>query len=248
MKALWWVLGILVVLIVGLAGYLVIAGNSIIRQGIETYGPELTGTSVKLKSVTVMPIVGRATLKGLEVGNPKGFKSANAFEIGEAAVGLETRSLLSDTVHIHEIRIADPIINFEMARGTNNLEALQRSVEKSAERWTAEGKKNEIDVIVDSVLITGARVNVAGLPVGRGENSVELPDIHVTGLGSKEQGGVTPEIATRAVTRAVTQAAIKIMTSDQAQKLLRDAIRDPEAMTDRLKGLIEGLGGGRQGE
>src|SRR5260221_13338024 len=57
--------------------------EALIKHAIERYGPDLTGVSVKVKSVKLEPVEGLGAIGGLEIGNPPGFSAPRALTLGE---------------------------------------------------------------------------------------------------------------------------------------------------------------------
>src|SRR3970040_722667 len=132
MKRLFLIGVIILLLIVGGLVFLYLSLNRVIRSAVETYGPQVTKSEVKLGSVNVSPFSGNASLSNLIVGNPQGFKTPSAFALGVMSVSLDVRSLLSDTFAIRELVISAPEITYELGPGGSNLTALQKNVEAYA--------------------------------------------------------------------------------------------------------------------
>src|SRR5690242_13773529 len=84
-----------------------------IKRGVETFGPKLTKVDVKLDTVSLSILSGSGKVKGLFVGNPEGFKSPSAIQVGTASLALQPSSILSDKVVIHSINVQGPEITFE---------------------------------------------------------------------------------------------------------------------------------------
>ena len=66
----------------------------IVKDGIVTYGPKMTQTSVSVDKVTLSLLTGSAKITSLAVGNPSGYKSPNAITAGTIAVGVDPMSLM----------------------------------------------------------------------------------------------------------------------------------------------------------
>ncbi len=119
-----WVLRIILVLVL-----LVVAGlaavffnlNSIVKRGVETVGPQMTKVDVKLGSAALSPMNGNGELNKLFVGNPEGYKTPSAIEVGNLKVAVKLRSVFSDTIVVDEVNIQAPVITFEGGLGGNNL-------------------------------------------------------------------------------------------------------------------------------
>jgi len=76
----------LAVLVLGLAvaGYLYTRLDALIKGAVETYGPRITQTTVKLRAVHVSPFSGEGSLKGLVIGSPAGFSEPEVLSLGRA--------------------------------------------------------------------------------------------------------------------------------------------------------------------
>ena len=78
-------IGLVVLMIVGSVVVGIFIGP-IIKTGVETLGPKITQVSIKVDAVDLSVLTGAAKVKGLIVGNPSGYKTAEAIKLGTAAV------------------------------------------------------------------------------------------------------------------------------------------------------------------
>ena len=60
--------------------------DKLVKDAVETLGPEFTQSEVTLGGVNISLLGGSAGLSDLAVGNPAGFSSDNAFSLGEMCV------------------------------------------------------------------------------------------------------------------------------------------------------------------
>ncbi len=201
---------VLLVVAVGLSIYFL---GSIMKKGVETVGPQITGTEIKLDSATLSLLSGSGKLKGLLVGNPQGFKSPSAIKVGSVSVGVAPGSVLSGKVHVKEVRVEAPEITFEGGLKGNNLGKLLDNVQAatggSEKTATPENKAASRKLQVDDFVITGGRINLSvDLSVLGGKSAtVPLPEIHLTNLGSGPDG-ITAGDLTAKVLKELLQAAI----------------------------------------
>ena len=139
MKTLLKVGAVLVVLFI--IAVLVVTANldKMIKAGVETMGPEITGTSLTLESVDLSLLSGEGRLKGLVVGNPPGFQTERAFKLGDARVKVDLKSALSDKLVIEEILIDGPEITYEAGASGSNLNKIQENVAAFAKKAGASG-------------------------------------------------------------------------------------------------------------
>jgi uncharacterized protein involved in outer membrane biogenesis len=209
-------LGALIGLLVLVVVAVIVVGlflGKIVKAGVETVGPKLTQTTITLNAVDVSLLTGSASVKGLVVGNPEGYKAPQAISVGVVAVRVVPTSVLSDKIVVKSVRVEAPEITFEgNPLGQNNLKKIQDNVNAAAASFsspstnqTAEaagpakpGKKLE----VDDFLITGAKVHI-----GTG-TTLPLPDIHLTNLGTGPDG-ITPAELTKDVLSEVVDGTLK---------------------------------------
>jgi hypothetical protein len=238
-------LGIVVVavLIAGAVAYSML--NVLIKDGVETAGPMVAKTSVRLDSANVLPLAGTGSLRGLRIGNPAGFSNDDAFKVSQVSVSVRTRSLLSPVIVVRSVEIAGPEILFEGTPAENNLKRLQANMASVAPpasptaKATPSGPSKKI--IIDDFKLTGAKlhVKVKLLP----EATLTLPDIHLTGIGRKGNGVTAQEAAAQifgALNQSATQAvqgALQDLTKNATElgkKLLGPGAKD-------LGGVLRGL-------
>jgi len=176
----------------------------IVKLGIEQVGPQITKVSVDVDGASVSLLSGSASIKGLVVGNPPGYRSPQAIKVGNISVSLDPFSVTSSKVMIHSVRVDSPEIAFEAGLGGNNLSKILSNVNSFIKNPSGPAPKIEIDDFV----ISGARVsvNIAGVV----SKVVPLPDIHLTDLG-KNSNGLTPVELTRAVLSAILTGTLKVV-------------------------------------
>jgi len=209
------VLMILAVLAVGL--FL----DKAIKRGVETFGPKLAKVEITLQSVSLSLFSGSGTVKGLLVGNPQGFKTPSAIQVGTASLALEPRSLLSDKIVIRSIRVEAPEITFEMDLKGNNLSKILANVQEAAGRAAKEPAKPQEPaqpkaakpakkLQVDEFVISGGRVHVAMTALSGQAATIPLPNIRLQDLGKGPEGITQDELVKlvlQEVERGASQAA-----------------------------------------
>ena len=231
---------VLVVLVVGVAWFY---GGSIVKDGIETEAPPITGTDVTVDSVGLNLIGGTAGIGGLFIGNPQGFTSPHAFKLGSVDVALDVESLLSDEIIIHSIDIRDPDLILEYANGTTNLQSIQRNVMSGSASAPADEDPDAVPktYVIERVTITGARVGLAGNVPGLGDQSqeIELPDITLENIGRKGNGVLAREAAQQ-IMKPVMKKVQKHALKGGIEKFLDDVGGDGvKGIGDKVKGLFD---------
>ena len=232
-RALLWSVAAVVVLAAGALWWVYASRDALLKAAIERFGPELTGVSVEVASVRLQPLDGRGSIRGLEIGNPKGFKAPHALSLGEMRLAVEPSTIASSVVHVKEISLEAPSITYEQGPDGDNLSAIERHIESylprpaAAKGGKAENAAQERRFVVDRLEVRKARVSYGGAL------AVELPDLQMRDLGGKSGGASAAEI-TREVWGAVTR-----QVAAAAPGALRGLEDKAKGAMDKLRGLFK---------
>lgn len=224
---------------------LMVAGGHMIKTAVNTAGPALLGVPVTLADAEFRPLRGLLRLEGLHVGNPEGFTSPGLFDLDRMEIRLRPGSLFSDTIRVTRIEIAAPVITYELGLGRSNIGALIEQLggepageetpggagEPEKEGEEPKGKK----VVIDELVIRGARVKVSAVATGGLGAPIPLPPITLRDIG-KDSGGATPIEVIRDVFTAIGHSVTSVVTG--AGKLVGDGV---DAVGDAGKKAVDGL-------
>jgi hypothetical protein len=226
------------VLIIGVAAYVVLGRlGRIIEDGVETAGPKITGTEVTLGSANVSIFSGQGALRSLHIGNPKGYSSDEAFDLGKIAVTVDLKSVTQDVIHIRSLVVEAPQLVAEFdAAGRSNLNQILEHV-RGASRGGASGKEGggsaQTRMIIDEFRFEGAEVHALA-PAFDLDKTLKLPPVVLKGLGAKQGGAAASDIAQqvlRPIIEAAVQAAMKEYVAAQRAKL---GAKAEEKLMDKL--------------
>ena len=233
--------GVLVLAVAGVVFFVFSSLDSLIQEAVEKYGAEITKAEVKLEEVQLDISSGKGGLKGLKVGNPKGFETPSAFKLGEVSISIDTATVTGDPVVIKEIVIGGHEVTYELGSGGSNIDAIQNNVNAYMARFGGGGQesaptKDEGDgpkLVIEHIYVRGGKVNVSATILKGKTMSAPLPDIHLKDIG-KEEGGATPgEVAERLLT-SLNQGATKAVSSIGVGKTL-------DSLKQHLGGASEGI-------
>ncbi|MFA5058173.1 MAG: hypothetical protein WC485_08675 [Opitutaceae bacterium] len=193
MKKLYLAFGIVAVIAVGAVVVLSFFLGSIVKAGVNKFGPVITGTRVELASASISPLTGSGTISGLLIGNPPGWQSDKAVYLGRAHLSVAPFSILGDHIVIKEIVIDQPEFVYETKIISSNIKDLLKNIETAtnagtgaaAPASTKEGKPIRFEV--RRFHLQNGRVTIG---VGPTAVTVPMPPITLTDLGTKE-GGIT---------------------------------------------------------
>ena len=239
-------LGIAIVVLLVIAGgalWLYSSLDSVVSSAIRKYGSQITGVSVKLSSVKIVPADGTASLRGLVVGNPKDFKTEHALSLGEISMKLDIGSLTKDVVLIKEISIIKPDVTYEYASGGSNLDAIKHNVDryiaenlggKNGSKDKGSGKK----FIIENLYVKDGKADVSADILKGKTMSVTLPDLHLRDIGKKSNGATAGEV-TKEVLSAITQSVTKATSSLNLGGAVESVKKGAESSSGKIKGLFK---------
>ncbi|MCB1070250.1 MAG: hypothetical protein KDL31_07830 [Kiritimatiellae bacterium] len=228
-----WLVRILVGLLALLAIVILVTNaylGSIVKNTVPKVAPGILGVPVELDDADIRLLRGIVKLKGLRVGNPEGFKSDYAFEMGSLDILLDVKSLATDQVVIKHILIDDPDITFEQTLKGSNFGAIQEglggdSTEEEAAPEEAASTQDEAPgktVVIDDFQLRGATIQVS-LPGMMGAAiPIPLPPVVMEGVG-RDEGGVSPVDMMTRIFGAIFGAVIDVIKG--SANLLGDGVQ-----------------------
>ena len=250
----WLLIGVgLITVVIGIAVFYIVSSlDSLIVAGVEKFGSEITQTQVRLKEAKITITSGQGTLRGLSVGNPKGFETDTSIRLGEISVDIDTATVTQNPVVIKKIVIDSPEITYEMGEKGSNIDAIQRNVDAYMAKWgitpgkpgkqspAAKGDEGEArKLIIQNLYVRNGKVNISASFLGGKKLGAPLPDIHLKDIG-KDKGGASPgELAGEII------GAIRRSTAKGIAPLGLDKMAG--AVTEGLKGTAELLEKGAKG-
>lgn len=243
MKKLVIILGVFVVIGVVLLFVLSKAIGSGIKAGVETFGPEVTQTTISLESVQLSAFSGSGSISGLIVGNPEGFKTPHSIKLDGFRLKLEPMSVISDKIVINEIIIDGPefILETGIGMGKSNIGTILANIEAFTGESEAdpEEETSSKKVQIDLLRITGGTVKVSHKLMGGQSLVVPLPDIELKDIGADEDGSTFGE-SMKLVFQAINQGIVASVS--QSGKSVGDQLKNMgEATQKGLGGLLRKL-------
>ena len=169
--------------------------NSILKGAVETVGSTVTKSEVSIEKVKLSLLGGKLRLAGFKVGNPEGYKTDEAFSLGQILVSLQPSSLLSDTIVIKEIDIVDPALTYEVGLGNSNLGTILDNVksfvpepdpDKPEKEKPPKSEKEGKQVVIERVSIRGGKVRLSAKLMGGAALPIPLPGVELTDIGKKK--------------------------------------------------------------
>lgn len=205
MKAIGWLIGLVLLVVVGLGVYVVMNAGDLIKTAVETLGPRYLGVDVKLGSAEVSFTEGTGELRGLVIGNPDGFDGPHAFSLGRVTLGIDPTAQSESLIVLRTVEVDAADLALVALGQDTNLQAIMANLEGDGAAEPAEEAAGaEPQLIIDNFAFTNARTSLDSDVLG--EMAVSIPDINLEGIGRKSNGVTIREALTQ-ILRPITQAS-----------------------------------------
>ena len=249
--------GVILLIVIGGGAYLYSNLGDVIKEAIQRFGSEATQATVAVDNVDLDVTNGKTALKGFVVGNPAGFKTDSAFELGNIAVQVDISSLDSNTIVINSVAIDGPKVTYELGGSGSNIDAIKQNVDTYAKQFSsgdssstsAEDTGPQKKIIIERLTITDGSVNVSAPFLDGKSLGTSLPTITLTDIG-KDSGGANPADVIKQVidemTKGVGGAISGLNLDDMAKQATAKAKEALDSATtgaaDAVKSATEGTG------
>jgi len=245
MKVVGWIIGIVVLAIVGAVVFVALNSGNLVKRGIEEFGPDYLGADVRVRDVNLALTEGSAQIKGLHIGNPPGFAGDHLMNLEEIKVVLDTGQI-SDTLVVMKQVLVDGADLAAVAKGNRtNFQQLMDNLDTAAggsDRAGTESSGPEMKFIIDRFDFTNTTASLSSDMLG--DLQLDIPDIHLKDIGRKSNGATAAELAQqifKPISAAITKAAVNQGldvegVKQQAEQKVREKLGEGlRGLTDRLK-------------
>ena len=224
------------VVVVAVLLYVTASLDSLVKQGIETYGSRIVGAPVRVGSVEISLSSGRGTLRELSVSNPEGFSNGDALRLAEITLDIQPSSLTQEPLVIQEITILGPRVNAEVsASGSTNIDVLRRNVSAyagtSSDGGSATSPEEADDtppplLRINELTFADGVLAADTTAIGGDVRSLELAPLRLAELGGKngQPVDVIAKSILDAYTHSVASVVAKNVAASRAEKLIDEKI------------------------
>jgi hypothetical protein len=199
-------------MILAAAGLLLAAGliflwtnlDWIVKNAIERYGSQAMGTAVRVDRVSLRPAQGKGTIEGLTVANPPGYSAPHVLSLGGISVSIAPRTIASNPVVIDEIRIAAPLVVYEMNdKAEANVDVLKKNLTagQPARTEDKDRKGDEKRLRIKRLVIENARAEIHVAALGNKPRTVALSHLEMSDIGGRN--GAPPEEVAKQIVSAI---------------------------------------------
>lgn len=229
------ILAVVALLVVLLAGgvfaYLFFNLNYLVKEAVETYGPEITKTQVALRSVDIKPFDGKGELSGFVISNPSGFDGPHLLKADKITLQIDPLSVTKDVIVIKEMTIDGVNVSAVQKGLTTNLQEMLKNFkqEPSAGTEATSTESKDVRLIVEKLNFVNNSISLS--TESYGDYVVDLPKIQQSGLGSKSNGLTPQELGVAIITPFIERA------KDSAEDKLKAILK--EKVTDKAKAKVD---------
>ena len=212
--------------------------DPLVQETIESVGSELTGTDVALKAVSIDLGKGSATLTGLKIANPEGYRIDSALVLNRVSVALDLASLTGPVIVLNEVAVRGVRLNVEQSGTKSNLTELLAQVKANSSKGSDSMKTESADAEPVRLALRNfvfANTEASLESDFEEKRSISVPDIERNNIGTAESG-LTPEELGAALLQAVleeVQGAVAGHLTEQGKRALEDKLREKIGLPGR---------------
>ncbi len=248
MKKVLIAVGVVIVLVLALLFFGISKLGPIIKQAVNTEGPKITGTELRLGDVDIALFSGRAKLQDFLLGNPGGFDSPRALTVKSIQVDVDEKSLTGDTVIIDRVEVVRPEIFFEKKGRTDNFKTILNQIKSATgaggSRGTEPngGEKPAKKLLIREFVVRDGQVNLTVSGLKERKINVALPEIRLQNIGGQQQG-VVPAEAARQIVAALYEKISSPQVREQLNRQLQELGGEAKAMGEEaVRETVESAG------
>lgn len=238
-KILLSIVGIVILLVGGLAWYVANNINDIVRDVVETAGTDVLQTQVALKHVDIKLIDGSAELGSFSIKNYADFNEPELLLFDTIKVDIDLDSINKDVKVLDEVTISGISIVAEQKGTTTNLQTLLKKLPRSESSSADKSETSSgTDVKLAIKTLNFVDNSVSLVLEDYGTHKLKLPKIVRTNLGSAEEGLTPEQLAKEVVEPLIEQAKDQIEkeVANLAKKRLEEEYGEQiEAEKEKLK-------------
>ncbi|WP_086932237.1 hypothetical protein [Agarilytica rhodophyticola] len=237
-------IALLLVIVVGVVVFVLGNLNQIVKETVETVGPEVTQTNVLLDQVDIALTEGKGELNDFVIGNPQGFSSPHLLKWDTIRLQIDPASVTSDVVVIKDFTIEGVDIVAEQKGLRTNLQALLDNLDSGAsspkqEKPSQSGEARDVRLMMEQVRFADNSINFVTEKYG--SYALPLPSFELSNIGDKTTG-LTPEELGVAILKPLIKQAkkaveerIKGLAKEELEAKLKEKEKELKAKAEAKK-------------
>lgn len=213
----------------------------VVKNAINKYGSEVTGTNVSLSGFDINLKKGEVGVNQITISNPKNYKTKYAIQFDNISAVIDLKSLTTDTILIKEISVNKPTISYEMMSLTqNNISDLIDTLSKytsasSSKEVKKESSDNTKKVVIQKITINNGEINGAiNSAPDAISAAIPLPAITLNNIGENSKGMSVADTIAYILNKVLSAASTTVISSNFAN--LKDATQGAVDSTKEATG------------
>lgn len=196
-----------IILVMASATYVLFNIDAEIKDGVTESASRAFKVDVTVVQSQMSLKTGDAQLIGVHIPNPPGFSTADAIELPQIDVAVDTSRPAGRAVAISSVVIERPRILLELIDGKANLVRLRDSASAYARRAADPGEAaaGGQHLMIDRITLQNGSLELRADFLGDESIDIALPDSRVTDIGV-EAAGVPPAEIVAAITDLIITA------------------------------------------
>ncbi len=228
MRNTFIVIGVLLVFFaVGIWFYLTKL-DSKAKSEIEQHGSDMTKVAVHLGEVNISHKTGEGKIRDLMIGNPEAFTTPYAFSLPNTDINIDTQSLTTPVLIIHQLTVTMPEVNIEQNATGNNIHTISENVKAFISAHTEDVNHPSKRFIIDNLIIQNAKLHVSAPQVQPEVVTIPLADIRLTDVG-KTNGGITSAELVSVIMQQINNQIVEAIRSRGLENMIDIKLLNPTA-------------------
>lgn len=218
--------------------------DAVVKRGLERIGPRITGTSVSVERVNLSLVLGRGRVRGLVVGNPKGYHMPNAYYVPSARITFDPASVVQGKIIIDRMVLESPEISYEVNLSGNNLDKIKANARAFSRRQRMKGggagdrePDGELEYVqINHFIVKDPKLKVSA-SIFRGRSmTFDMDEIHLRDIGKGSRGATVNDATSQILTSTVRAVRKVVSTSGEALNKSARRIDRSETSKDLRRG------------
>lgn len=184
---------------------LVMNAGTYAKANVERLASAALGVNVAMDQLDISLQDKQINITGLHIGNPEGYSAADAMSVDRIFIQAETIS--KELLVFDEIRVTGNMLNLEVGKAGTNFTTIRHHAAARAGQQSKAGD-NPAKVIIRELVIESAKLHPRTTMTGIELQTVNLPNVNITGIGEAENG-VIPSEAMAQIAEYVIRVAVK---------------------------------------
>lgn len=246
-KLILWIVTLIIIAVIGCYFY----AGEIIKSATTKFVPEITKTDVQLSNVDISLFKGTISLSGLKIGNPKGFKTEEAFSLKNITVQFQPKTIMENKIIIDQVIIDGTHVTAEAQIKDGTITSNLTTIQNNVNAYLNKGNKNQKEAVnakkeetkkaqntSKSVVIRDLQINNSTITVSALNQvlDVPLPNIQQKNIG--EQGKKTDWKETIAYIMNLISVESLKATANGVQEIMK---KTAQGAIDEAKKAVEGV-------